>query len=140
MKQIISHTQKVIRITLLSSLLVSASLLSQANGSHEKHRGSASTAEVKYIGTQDGSPLFNVTYMNSGGARFSLKVMDADGTQLFQEVYTDKKFDKKFKIAEPQEYSKLIFIVRNLEDNSEQTFEINSNTRMIEDVEVKELN
>ena len=105
----------------------------------ENHPGSASTAEVRYIGSPDGDPLFNVLYTNSTGARFSVKVLDNEGHQLFQGVYTDRKFDRKFKVADAQNYSKLTFVIRNFQDNSVQHFEINSNARLVEDVEVKEV-
>src|SRR5258708_38967973 len=40
---------------------------------------SASTAEVRYIGSNEGDPLFNGLYTNSAGARLSGKVFDHDG-------------------------------------------------------------
>jgi len=139
MNQIISNTKKVLA---LSALLITGSLVTRAgsNDPVEKHPGSASSAEVKYIGSTEGDPMFNVLYTNSTGARFSVKVLDNEGHQLFQGVYTDKKFDKKFKVADAANYSKLIFVIRNFQDNSVQSFEINSNTRMVEDVEVTEVN
>ena len=140
MNQIISNTKKVLA---LSVLLITGGLTTRAAGGKEpieKHIGSASTAEVKYIGTNEGDPMFNVLYDNSTGARFSVKVLDNEGHQLFQGVYTDKKFDKKFKVADAASYSKLVFVIRNFQDNSVQSFEINSNTRMVEDVEVTEVN
>jgi hypothetical protein len=139
MNQIISNIKKVLA---LSVLLITGSLVSRAAGNNEpeKHTGSASSAEVKYIGSTEGDPMFNVVYNNSTGARFSVKVLDNEGHQLFQGVYTDKKFDRKFKVADAANYSKLIFVIRNFQDNSVQSFEINSNTRMVEDVEVTEVN
>jgi hypothetical protein len=141
MNLIISNTKKALA---LSILLLSGSLISRAGSNEpnepvEKHSGSASSAEVKYIGSNEGDPLFNVLYNNSTGARFSVKVLDNEGHQLFQGVYTDRKFDKKFKVTDAASYSKLIFVIRNFQDNSVQSFEINSNTRMVEDVEVTEV-
>src|SRR5258706_7747063 len=138
MNQIISNTKKALKLSALSVLLITGSLISRADGNEpvEKHSGSASTAEVKYIGSNEGDPMFNVLYNNSTGARFSVKVLDNEGHQLFQGVYTDKKFDKKFKVTDAANYSKLIFVIRNFQDNSVQSFEVNSNTRMVEDVEV----
>lgn len=143
MNHIISNTKKVLRLSTLSVLLITAGQISQAAGNEnepvEKHTGSASSAEVKYIGSNEGDPLFNVRYNNSTGTRFSVKVLDNEGHQLFQGIYTDRKFDKKFKVADGASYSKLIFVIRNFQDNSTQSFEVNSNTRMVEDVEVTEV-
>jgi len=142
MNQIISNTKKALKGTALSVLLITGSLISRAGNNEpiEKEKpGSASSAEVKYIGSNEGDPMFNVLYTNSTGARFSVKVLDNEGHQLFQGVYTDKKFDKKFKVADAASYSKLIFVIRNFQDNSVQSFEVNSNTRMVEDVEVTEV-
>src|SRR5882757_10702173 len=102
MNQLILNTQKALRLSVLTLSLITGSLLTRAAGNDpvENHNGSASTAEVKYIGSYEGAPLFNVMYNNSTGARFSVKVLDNEGHQLFQGIYTDKKFDRKFKIAE----------------------------------------
>ena len=141
MNQLILNAQKALRLSALTLSLIAGSLLTRAAAKDpvEKHEGSASTAEVKYIGSNEGDPLFNVMYNNTTGARFSVKVLDNEGHQLFQGIYTDKKFDKKFKISDAGSYGKLTFVIRNFQDNSVQSFEINSNTRMVEDVEVKEV-
>ncbi|HEX9510616.1 MAG TPA: hypothetical protein VF939_09035 [Puia sp.] len=141
MNQLISNTQKALRGSALLLVLISVTLLTRAAGNDpvETHGGSASTAEVRYIGSNEGDPLFNVLYTNSAGARFSVKVLDNEGHQLFQGVYTDRKFDKKFKVTDAQNYGKLTFVIRNFQDNSVQSFEINSNARVVEDVEVKEV-
>ena len=142
MNQFILNTKKSLRLSFLTLSLITGSLLVRAagNDSVENHKGSASTAEVKYIGSYEGEALFNVLYNNGTGARFSVKVVDNEGNQLFQGIYTDKKFDKKFKIIDAGSYGKLTFIIRSFQDNSIQHFEINSNTRMVEDVEVTEVN
>jgi hypothetical protein len=140
MNAIISTTQKAFRLFTLATLIIAGSLsASAANEPNDHNPGSASTAEVKYIGQLEGQPLFNVVYNNNGGDRFSIRVLDAQGDQLFQGIYSDKKFDKKFKLADADINGKLVFIIRNYKDNSVQTFEINSNTRLVEDVEVKEV-
>lgn len=124
----------------LSLLFAGASLVSVANGPHDPIGDkSENVAEVKYIGANDGEFFFDVFYNNAAGSRFSLAIVDESGNQLFQGVYSDKKFDKKFKLAEPDSYGKLIFVIRNFADNSVQRFEVNSAARLIEDVEVKEV-
>ena len=124
----------------LSLLLAGVSLVSLANGPHDPIGDkSENTAEVKYIGTVEGEFFFDVAYNNVAGSRFSLAIIDEFGNQIFQSVFSDKKFDKKFKLADPENYGKLVFVIRNFADNSIQRFEVNTASRLVEDIEVKEV-
>jgi hypothetical protein len=97
-------------------------------------------ATVKYLGLQDDMVVFNVAYTNPHGDKFSIIVKDQDGTQLYQVVYNDKNFYKQFRLPRADK-SKLTFIIRNYrEADIAKTFEINVNTRYIEDVAVKKIN
>jgi hypothetical protein len=139
MNLIISPLRKVIAFSALTLALAGSSLVALAND-HDpigSPKGSASTAEVKYVGGKTGEFMFNVVYDNTAGSRFGLKVLDAEGNLLYQNFYTDKKFDRKFKINDAE--GKLTFVIKNYQDNSTQSFEVNSNTRMVEDIEVKEV-
>jgi hypothetical protein len=128
-----------IRKSLLTALLGGASLVSLANGNGPVNGGnSANTAEVKYV-TQEGGGIFNVRYNNAAGSRFSLVVLDADGDQLYSYVYSDKNFEKNFKLADPESFRKLVFIIRNLNDNATQRFEVEAIGHEEEVVDVKEL-
>ena len=138
MNTIISSTKKAFRFIVLFAALTGSITVFAANGPNEEHPGSASTAEVKYVGVQEGEPLFNVLYNNIPGGRFSVRVQDSDGRLLYQGFYQDKKFDKKFKITNA-DGAKLVFVVRNFTDNSVQRFEVNTDNRMVEDIEVKEV-
>jgi hypothetical protein len=109
------------------------------NGGGTKSTANASTAEVKYISGKDGEYLFSVVYNNTTGSRFSLVVLDAEGNQLFQSQYSDKKFDKKFRLADPDQFARLTFVIRNYGDNSVQRWEVNANNKVVEDIEVKEV-
>ncbi len=92
------------------------------------------TAEVKYLGVTDDALFFNVSFENPNGGKVSVIVLDEDGIQLFQEVYTDKKFDRRFKLPK-LEKNKVTFVIRNFKDTDvKQSFEIN--TRLVEDVVV----
>ena len=145
MKSTIVNIRKALSFSLLTLTLAGVSLASRANnGNDEGKKGStgsssAGTADVKCIAGNDGAYLFNVVYNNISNTRFSVVIQDAEGNQLFQSLYSDKKFDKKFKLAQPEEFGGLTFIIRNLADNSVQRFEVDANSRVIEDVEVKEV-
>jgi hypothetical protein len=95
------------------------------------------TTEVKYIGTSEDAVIFNVSVDNPTGGKFSVIVMDEEGNQIFQEIYTDKKFDKRFKLPKAEK-NKLTFVIRNFKTaDVKQTFEIN--TKYVEDVVVTKL-
>ena len=128
-----------IRKSLLTALLGGASLVSLANGNGPVNGGnSANTAEVKYV-TREGGGIFNVRYNNAAGSRFSLVVLDADGDQLYSYIYSEKNFEKNFKLADPENFRKLIFVIRNLNDNTTQRFEVEASSHEEEVVDVKEL-
>jgi len=58
------------------------------------------------------------------------------GNTLFQDTYSEKKFDKKFVFDKSENIGKLTFVLRSLKDNQTQVFEINTVTRVVENVDV----
>lgn len=98
------------------------------------------SAEVSYIPVSDNQGIYSVAYNNVTGSRFSLQILDENGNQLYQGVYTDKDFRQRFRLAEPDNYTKLVFVIRNLGDHSYQRFEVDASTHLVEDVDVKALN
>jgi hypothetical protein len=98
------------------------------------------SAQVKYLGAQDDLVLFNVTNPNPEGAAFSLVVKDQDGTELYKNAYSEKNFYKQIRLPR-EDRSRIIFIIRNnKEADIVKTFQINVNSRYVEDVAVKKLN
>jgi hypothetical protein len=68
-----------------------------------------------------------------------LQILDEDGNQLYRKIFTDKKFSKNFELADPDSYSRLVFVIHNLGDKSFQRFEVEARTHLIEDVNVREI-
>lgn len=139
MNSMISRIRKSISLSLLTILFSSVSLVTLANGNEPIGDRSAATAEVKYIATKEGEGLFNVIYNNAAGSRFSISVLDEYGNQLYQGFFSDRRFDRKFKLADPESTSKLTFVIRNYSDNSVQRFEVDNTSQLVEDVQVTEL-
>jgi hypothetical protein len=142
MNKIIINTRKAITLlalTAIVSIAGTATAHASGHGSKKHNAGSASTAEVFYIGSQEGQPLFNVVYSNTTGSRFSVSITDVQGYELFHDSYSAKNFDKKFQIADAVPDGKLTITIHNYKDNSQQTFEINANTLLVEDVVVNEV-
>ena len=123
----------------LAVIFAGASFVSFANGHEPAGDRSANVAEVKYIAGNDGDVLFNVVYNNTTGSRFSVIVLDDFGNQIYQGFFFDKKFNRKFKLADPESTSKLTFIIRNYSDNSVQRFQVDAMNQLVEDVRVTEV-
>jgi hypothetical protein len=89
-------------------------------------------AQINYLGTQEGMVLFNVTFDNPSGNKFTITVVDEEGFTIYQQASSDKKFDKRFKLLAPDN-SKLTFVIKNAKETTlTQSFEIN--THVVEDV------
>jgi hypothetical protein len=93
-------------------------------------------ASVKHISTTNDKVIFQLSLENEAGERFSVSIRDNDGNTLFQDFYSDKKFDKKFVFEKSTDMSKLTFIVRSLKDNTSQVFEVNTVPRVVENYDV----
>jgi hypothetical protein len=123
-------------ISAISKLTLGIALCTASIGVHAQslNNSDEKNAQIKYLGVSDDAMVFNVAYKNPNGSKFSIVVLDQDGTPLFQEVYSDKKFDKHFKL--PKTYNdKVTFVIRNFKDTDfKQSFEIN--THITEDLVV----
>lgn len=93
-------------------------------------------ATVKHISTTDAKIIFQVSLENEAGERFGISIRDEQGNTIFQDVYSEKKFDKKFVLDKSENIGKFTFVVRSLKDNQTQVFEVNTTTRLIENVDV----
>ena len=96
-------------------------------------------SEVKHIESKDNKLQFQVLLDNEAGEKFSVSIKDEEGTLLFKEVYTDKKFAKTFEVPATENLDKVIIMIRSLENNQSQVFEINTTTRVYQDVVVSKL-
>lgn len=91
-------------------------------------------ADIRYMGLTADNMVFNVAYSNPNGNKFSVAVLDGEGTPVYQETFTDKKFDKKFELPRT-DMDKVTFVIRSSKDNDfKQSFEID--THITEDVVV----
>jgi hypothetical protein len=139
----ISSIRKTLSLSLLTVIFGSVSLVSFANGNEpigdRNKTATAATAEVKYIAAKDGDGLYNVSYNNAGGTRFSIAILDEFGNQLYQGYFSDRNFNRNFKLADPESVSKLIFVIRNYNDNTVQRFQVDDTKQLVEEIQVKEL-
>ena len=99
------------------------------------------TASVKHISTTNDKIIFQLSLDNETGEKFGVSIRDTQGNTIFQDVYSDKKFDKKFLLDKSENIGKITFVIRSFKDNQTQVFEVNTTARLIEnlDVTVKKL-
>ena len=94
-------------------------------------------ALIRYLGTREDMVVFNVSYPNPGGEAFDLAVRDQDGIELYKHTFYVKNFCKQFRLPR-SEKSKLSFILRNVKEAElVRTFKINTNSRPVHDIAVK---
>jgi hypothetical protein len=123
-------------IPALSLILIAATAHAQSTATGA---GQNDGAAVKYLGTQDDMILFNVSYANPDGSKFQLIVKDQDGTQLYQNIFSEKTFYKQFRLPKADK-DRIVFIIRNgREADVVKTFEVNVNSRLVQVVAVKRL-
>jgi hypothetical protein len=101
--------------------------------------GQSESVIVKYLGTQDDMIVFNVSYANPEGSKFQLIIKDQDGTQLYQNIFNEKPFYKQFRLPKADK-DRIIFVIRNgKEAEVVKTFEVNVNSRFVQEVAVRKL-
>jgi len=100
--------------------------------------GGEGKAVVNHLSTDKESLLFQVKVDNSAGERFVVVVRDGNGTTLYRSTFTDKEFDKKFRVPK-RDSDKITFHIFSKDGETAETFVINSNVRVVEEVVVKKM-
>jgi hypothetical protein len=101
--------------------------------------GQSDNANVKYVGTQDDMVVFNVSYSNPDGSKFTLIVKDQDGQPLYSNSFNDKSFYKQFRLPKTDK-DRVVFVFRDGHDaDVVKAFEINVNSRFIHEVAIKKV-
>lgn len=95
---------------------------------------------VQYLGSYDSSVWFNIKYANPTAEKFTLIIKNADGDVLYQGQFTDVNFSKKVKLMVDGEDVNPTFIIRSgNKQQLAQSFQVNTATRLIEQVVVTKL-
>ena len=128
----------------LAGMFLSAVFFLHAGATNaQNHNGNpadAAAVNVTYLGSQDGNYVFDVQFENNSGDTYYVAVVDDSGNTLFKGLYSDKKFDKKFKLPPGEEINNVSFVIRNIRSNSSFTYAVNTKERQVEDVVVKRTN
>ena len=97
-------------------------------------------AEIKYIGVVDNKLVFQINYRNDGPTPFSLEIKDNQGYQFYFGKFKEKSFQKLYAIdkAELGE-NELTFEFSAKGKVQKQVFEINTSSRLVEELNVTQL-
>jgi hypothetical protein len=127
--------KSIFRIGLASALLIGISSAASAQESTQ-----AKSPVITYIGTLDGQPVFRVQLDNqNSGVRF-LTIKDEHGDILYSERIRTGQFSKKFKFESSElGSSKLTFVLEGDKNVQSQVFNVNTNTKVLNDVVVTKL-
>jgi hypothetical protein len=136
------HSFKIFAAKSLSVIIFASLLYINTNATEVSDPFSFTepAASVKYIGADSNTYVFNVAYTNESGERFQLRITDEAGNTLFTGTYSDKKFEKRFRLVKEDVNGKLNFTFKNLNDHSVQTFQAIATSQVVEDVVVKKVN
>ena len=142
MKQIMRGT---FRKTLVASGLVFGAFVATPLVTKAAHSGIDSVQEkekksyVKYLGTEDGGVWFSINYANPTGEKFTLVVKNDADEILYEGVFNEAQFSKKVKLLLDEQDALPTFVIRTASREFAQTFQVNSDTRMVEHVVVTKL-
>ncbi len=129
---------RVIKPAFFSLLILSLASTMPANATGDNPK--ATPVEVKYLGTEDGKPTFQIAVNNPQGEEVVLSLRDENGYVLYTDTIKDKVYSRKLKFDElDADKLKLTLTLRTKKDVQTQTFQITKNTRTVEDVAVVSL-
>ena len=141
-KQITRNTSKLARNLFVPALFLGVLFaeLVPAEAHGQTIVENSSKPVVKYLGTENNQLAFQVDFDNTTDRSFNISIKDEDGNLMYADRFKEKKFSKKF-LVNPSEYGtmKLTFVVTTLNDRQSQVFNINTNSRVVDDVVVTKL-
>jgi hypothetical protein len=115
-------------------LMATAPYTAQAEGTKEVAK---TPVEIKYLGMYEAQPIFQVDINNLTGEDLFVVLKDEDGGTLYKESFNSKSFSKKFQISLPDVANmKVTMTVFSKDGKTKQQFEINNQTKVVEDVVV----
>lgn len=96
-------------------------------------------AEIKYIGSVDSKPIFQINFANLNSDEVNLTLKDQYGTVIYADLIKDKNYSRKIQLENVDSDLKLTLTLRSKAGTQTQQFKINKNVRVIEDVVVAKL-
>jgi hypothetical protein len=93
-----------------------------------------SPLQVRFMGGDNDALFFNVKFDNRSGSSFRILVFDeSTGETLFQDSYTSRDFEKKFKIPRLTDTDYVTFLIRSTKENTEFRHKVKVTTKVVDE-------
>ena len=101
-----------------------------------------SGVEVKYLGSVQKNPVFEVNLTNNEGDNFIVRILDVTGTVLYTEKLEGKNISRKYRIAteEELENGSLRFEIRGIKSKKTEVYAVGVNENTTREMAVNKIN
>lgn len=131
MKSVNNKVRNVLTVFLIIALMV-LSKYSFADTTNKEIK-TTNTVEVKHVGSIKGQDVIQVNIDNAQGESVEITFVDAEGIELYSEVFTDKFISKKYLLDIPEgNINDLQLIVKTTKQSSTQSFIIAKDIKIVE--------
>jgi hypothetical protein len=121
---------KIIFFTAVLALFTFGTVLT----ANAQEGGNKENVEIKYLGAVGNNPIFQVEFDNLDEEELFITLKDAEGNVLYAEKFKEKRFSKKFQVERADEDLRVVLTVANKKGRFSQQYQINRNTRIVQDV------
>ena len=137
MKSVNNTLRSLVTVVMMVVLSVA---FTTANASENKPAKNETPVDVKYVGTINYQPVLQIQFDNETEEEVTVTLRDEDGTYLYSESFSGKKYSKKFQFEKPADTDLNVQLVITSKSKKEaQVFNINKNTRFVEDVVISKV-
>ena len=97
-------------------------------------------AEIKYLGSVEGNPVFQISFENQEGEDVYLALRDENGNTIYADFVKGKNYTRKIQFdGVDLSELKLTLSLRSKNGTKKQNFQINKSTQVLENIEVANL-
>jgi hypothetical protein len=131
-------TARNVFFKLALSAIIAAGSFTSANA--QNSAVTSPTPQIKYIGSLGDKIVFQVDYDNKSQDGFSVEIKDYQGFQFYFDKFKDKAFKKKYAIDKAElGNNSITFTVTTKAGVQQQVFDVNTTSRVVEEVSVVKL-
>ena len=134
-KQTLSKPGTSVRNIFLAAILMLG--IVPAVKAQDSNKANASVVEIRYLGSVDNQPIFQVAFDNEKQENVHVSITDENGIELFGGKFKEKRFSKKFRFEKlDTDPFKLKFTLTSDNEKLSQVFEVNTKVWTVQDVVV----
>lgn len=131
MKSVNNKVRNVVTVFLIIALMVLSKYSFASTGNKEAKK--ENNVEVKHVGSIKGQDVIQVSIDNAQGESIEIVFVDAEGVELYAEVFNDKFISKKYLLDIPESnINNLELIVRTKKQSTTQSFKLAKDIKILE--------